>query len=105
MKTFIALCLAASLLGGCASTKQLVDQGTVVKYKYVLMTIPNEMLVIPEVERTLDTTTATDKDTAKWMIDWERRYQEIEKRLKTIKIYQDRRIRELTLPPEDVIKN
>lgn len=104
MKPIIALCLVI-LLGGCASTKQLVDQSVVVKYKYVLMTIPDEMLVIPEVEKNLDLTTATDKDAAKWMIDWERRYQEIEKLLKTIKTYQNRRISELTLPPEDIIKN
>ena len=104
MKTLIALCLAI-MLGGCAIDKQLVDQTVAIKYKYIVMTIPEEMLTVPNVERKLDPNVATDKETAKWMIDWERRYQEIENRLKTIKTYQDRRLKELTLPPEDVIKN
>jgi hypothetical protein len=104
MKTLIAIC-AIALLSGCATQKQLVDQTVAIKYKYVVMTVPEEMLAVPDIERKLDPTTATDKDAAKWMIDWERRYQEIEKRLKTIKTYQDRRLKELTLPPEDVIKN
>jgi len=104
VKNIIISCLAA-LLVGCANTKQLVDQSVVVKYKYIVMLIPEEMLTIPDLERKLDTMIATDKDAAKWMIDWERRYQEIEKRLRTVKEYQDRRLRELTLPPEDVIKN
>jgi hypothetical protein len=96
------LCL---VLVGCATDKQLVDQSVAVKYKYVVTTIPDEMLEIPPAERTIDPVTATDKDVAKWMIDWERRYQEIERRLKTIKAYQDRKLRELNLPKEDVIKN
>ncbi len=104
MKKLIALLLVA-VLAGCATQKQLVDQTVAIKYKYVVMLVPEEMLAIPEVERKLDTTIATDKDAAKWMVDWERRYQEIERRLKTIKTYQDRRLKELTLPPEDVIKN
>lgn len=105
MKIFItALCIAA-LLSGCATTKQLVDQSVAIKYKYVVMLIPEEMLTVPEPERMLDTKVASDKETATWMVDWERRYQEIEKRFKTIKAYQDRRLKELTIPPEDVIKN
>ena len=104
MKTFLICCLSF-LLFGCATQKQLVDQSVAIKYKYVVMTIPNEMLTIPDPERKLDTSIATDKDAAKWMVDWERRYQEIEKRLRTVKEYQDRRLKELTLPPEDVIKN
>jgi hypothetical protein len=104
VKTLIALCLAV-MLGGCATDKQLVDQSVAIKYKYVVMIIPEEMLTVPNVERKLDPNVASDKETAKWMIDWERRYQEIENRLKTIKAYQDRKLRELTLPPEDVIKN
>jgi len=103
MKILISLCLAI-ILSGCA-TKQLVDQTVAIKYKYIVMLIPEEMLTIPKIERKLDPEIATDKDTAKWMIDWERRYQEIETRLKIIKTYQDRRLKELTLPPEDVIKN
>ena len=85
--------------------KQLVDQSVAVKYKYVVITIPESMLVIPEPERKLDTTKATDRDAALWMGDWERRYQEIEKRLKTIKEYQDRKLKELNLPAADVIRN
>lgn len=105
MRTIIALCTVA-LLSGCALfQQQKQEQPVAIKYKYVVMTVPEEMLEVPPVERKLDTTTATDKDAAKWMIDWERRYQEIERRLKMIKSYQDRRLKELTLPPEDVIKN
>lgn len=105
MKNFIILCILSLLLVGCATDKQLVDQSVAIKYKYIVMLVPEEMLAVPDIERTIDSSTATDKDTAKWMVDWERRYQEIERRLKTVKTYQDRRLRELTLPPEDVIKN
>lgn len=91
---------------GCASLdQQKVDQPVVIKYKYVISTIPEEMLEIPEPEKRLDTSTATDKQAAQWMIIWERRYQEIERRLKMIGAYQARKLRELSLPPEDVIKN
>lgn len=103
MKVLITICVLL-MLGGCV-TNPPKEQPIALKYKYVVMLIPDEMLEIPEVEKTLNTNTATDKDAAKWMVYWERRYQEIEKRLKTIKTYQDRRLKELTLPPEDVIKN
>ena len=104
MKSLITLCLVA-MLSGCAAEKQLVDQAVVVKYKYIVTTIPDEMLAIPPVESTLDTKTALDKDAAIWMVAWEKRYQEIEKRLKTIKDYQIKRLEELKLPPESLIKN
>lgn len=104
MRTLITLSLAL-MLAGCASFGQKTEQPVAIKYKYIVMTVPEEMLTVPEVEKRLDTKSATDKDAAKWMIDWERRYQEIERRLKMIKSYQDRRLKELTLPPEDVIKN
>lgn len=104
MKALLIAIMSMALFG-CATDKQLVDQTVAVKYKYVVMTIPEELLTVPGVERSIDPNMASDKEAAKWMIDWDRRYQEIEKRLKTIKTYQDRRLKELTLPPEDVIKN
>ena len=93
------------LLTSCATTSQIVDQSTAVKYKYVIITIPDDMLAIPTPERSIDPNVATDKDAARWMIDWEKRYQEIEKKLKLIKTFQDQKLNELKLPPEDVIKN
>lgn len=103
MKAIIGLFVAAMLVG-CATEKQLVDQPVVIKYKYVISTIPDEMLTVPEPEAAIDPNTATDKDAAKWFVAWEKRYQEIERRLKAIKDYQIQRLKELKIPPEDVVK-
>lgn len=103
MKAILGLCLAAMLVG-CATEKQLVDQPVVIKYKYVISTIPDEMLTVPPPEQPLDPNTATDKDAAKWLVAWEKRYQEIERRLKAIADYQIQRLKELKIPPEDVVK-
>ena len=108
MKKILIGILLFATLAGCAlfgPKTQLVDQNTAIKYKYVIITIPDEMIEIPASERRLDTSVATDKETAKWMSDWERRYQDVEKRLKTVKSYQDRKIKELNIPTEDIIRN
>ena len=102
MNKLILIC--ALVLAGCATTPATVPN-VAIKYKYVISTIPDELLQVPPVAASIDVNTATDKDTAVWMINWEQRYQEIEARLKLIKAYQDRKLKELNLPPEDVIKN
>lgn len=108
MKTILVALIVASTLTGCASwfkKEETPPPVVATKLKYVVVTIPNEMLEIPGPESRLDTGVATDKETARWMNDWERRYQEVERRLKKIKEYQDKKLQELKIPPEDVIKN
>jgi hypothetical protein len=93
------------MLAGCQFIRPDVDQPVAVKYKYVVTEIPQTMLVIPEQTRNIDVNTATDKDAAKWIIESENRARIIEKQLKAIRDYQTDKLKSLTFPPEDIIKN
>lgn len=100
----LMIIVALLTLSGCTWPVK-PDQSTVVKYKYIVNTIPEEMLTVPSPTYKIDSVSATDKDASKWMIDSEKRYQEIEKKLKAIKTYQDDKLKNLKVPPEDLIKN
>jgi hypothetical protein len=104
MKKLLILMMAISL-SACELFPVKPDQPVVVKYKYIVNTIPEEMLSIPTAVPDLDLSVATDKDAAKWMIDSESRYQTIEKKLEAVKTYQDDKIKNLSVPAEDVIMN
>lgn len=96
----------ALLLGGCSFSKDNVrDAPVVTKYKYIVNTVPGEMFVKPDQVQNINTDTATDKDVANWMINSEKRYLEIERRLDSIREYLDSKYNNLKVPPEDVIKN
>lgn len=100
MKALLILVLA-SVLQGCAPFKTVPE--TIIKYKYVVITAPEEHLKIPAQIAPLDTKTATDKDAGNWILDTERRSLELEAKLKRIKELQDRRLKELeSLPKADV---
>lgn len=97
----LAICL---LLAGCTSM-QTRDGPLFVQYKYVFVTIPDDMLEVPEPVYKLNPETATDRDAGVWMLDSERRALELEKKLKRIKAYQDQKLQDLKkLPEDDVIK-
>ena len=104
MKKLLILMMVISL-SACELFPVKPDQPAVVKYKYIVNTIPEEMLSIPTAVPDLDLSVATDKDAAKWMIDSESRYQTIEKKLEAVKTYQDDKIKNLSVPAEDVIMN
>ena len=104
MKKLLIIMMAISL-SACELFPVKPDQPVVVKYKYVVNTIPDEMLSIPAAVPDLDLSVATDKDAAKWMIDSEQRAQAVEKKLKAVKLYQDDKIKNLKVPVEDVILN
>lgn len=100
----ITLAAAVLLLSGCATT-QLLDQPLFTKYKYVVTTVPEELLTIPAPTYRIDPATATDKEGAKWIVDDKGRAIELEKRLKAIKAWQDRQLLEIKkLPEADVVK-
>ena len=98
--TILAICLA-----GCATTDPVVDKGVVVRYKYVVTTIPDEMLSIPPPVYMLDLSTATDKDAALWLVESEKRSLVIEGKLSAIKLYLQRKAKELNVPEADLIRN
>ena len=102
MKKLLVLLMALSLTG-CASW--LCKEPTqVVKYKYIVSTVPDDLLAIPDPMYKIDPTTATDKAAGLWMTDSERRSLELEKKLKQIKALQAKQLEDLKkLPPEDVI--
>lgn len=96
MKLF-TIVLAAALLTGCASWKTpgKIDQPVLIQQKLVPITIPDEMLEIPPYPAAVDPYKMTDRDLAEWLIDNEKRNQEIGNRLDAIKKYQERRLKDL----------
>ncbi len=91
----ITLALA---LTGCAAWETVpdkVDQPVVIQQKLIPLTIPDELLEVPPYPEPVNPRTMTDKDLANWLIDNERRNQEIAKRLDAIKKYQERRLKDM----------
>lgn len=104
MRNFIISFVATLLLVGCEAMPTR-DGPLFVKYKYVVISIPEELLEIPPPVYKIDPNTTTDRETGVWMIDSERRAIELEKRLKRIKEYQKKQQEEVAkLPAPDVIK-
>ena len=102
----IAMMLCVGLLTGCSTLCPTPkDPQVAVKYKYVVNQIPDDMFTIPGQPYTIDPDLATDKDAAEWMLTSEARYIEIEKKLKAIKDFQEKKLKGLTYPAEDVIRN
>ena len=104
MKSFILSFVFVLLLAGCEAIPTR-DGPLLVKYKYVVISIPDELLELPSPMYKIDPDKATDKDTGLWITDSERRALELEKRLKKIREYQKRQLEEVNkLPQPDVIK-
>lgn len=107
MKKLITAVAITFFLVGCNHIPQVPETSVVTKYKYVVVTVPQDLLTVPPQITPIDAKTATDKDAAKWMLDSEARYLEIEKRLKSVKTYLDNKMKELQddlkIPKEDVI--
>jgi hypothetical protein len=102
MKLILTLIMSASL-AGCFGTIPPVEPNTVIKFKYIVNTIPGDLLTVPPYVQPLPET-ANDQDIANWLLDGEKRSLEVESKLKAIKKLQDDRLKELEkLPKEDVI--
>lgn len=96
MRVIVALVLSLALIG-CATTKPpTVEPTIIVKQKLIPLTIPTEMFALPAYPETVDPKRMTDKDLAIWLIENEKRNQEIEKRLGAIRAYQEQRLKDLT---------
>lgn len=104
MKHILVPLLVLSI-AGCAIDEVKVDAPAVIKYKYVINTVPDEMLVKPDPIPRIDPAVATDKDAANWMLESEKRYMIIEKRFDAVKQYLQEKIMNFKIPAEDVIKN
>lgn len=105
MKSLLIALVPLFLLAGCETNPIKPEEKIVTKYKYVVTTIPEEMLEVPKPVPNIDTKTSTDKDAALWLVEKEKRTQELEKKLRAVKSYQDRKLKELTVPKEDIIVN
>lgn len=73
MKRILAATLIVLVLGGCAHTKVITETVTVTQYKYVIVKVPPQALVIEPAPEVPDPQTATDKDIAKFLLDQESR--------------------------------
>lgn len=88
MKSLIALmAIAISILAGCTTPPIDVKPKVVVEYKYVTKAIPGELLEIPANVPNIDTSTASDKDVAFWLLEKEERTLAIESKLTKIKSF------------------
>lgn len=112
MKNLYLVALVLALVGCSAHNPQQppLPEKIAIKYKYVLVTVDEKFLEIPESVPNIDVTpggTATDKDAAKWILDKEERAQNIETKLKAIKTNQDLKLKEIQtdmkIPKEDLI--
>ena len=102
MKKLLIALMALSLSGCAHFFCKEPDQ--IVKYKYIVTTVPDDLLTIPAPVYKIDPTKATDKETGLWMTDSERRAIELEKKLKRIKELQDKQLQDVKkLPADDVI--
>jgi uncharacterized protein YcfL len=102
MKTLLSI-FSCLILVGCGSTPKAPEPTQVIKFKYVMYSIPNELLSIPSQVTRLDPLKATDKDVSLWILDSEKRSIEMEKKLKTIKRLQEKQKADLkNLRQEDV---
>lgn len=103
MKALLAtLCLTLALVGCDTMPKR--DAEVLIKYKYIVNTIPEELLAVPPQVTPIDLKAATDKDVGAWMLDSEKRSLTIEGMLKAIRELQVKRLEEAKkLPAEDVI--
>lgn len=101
MKVICSIILAMTLMG-CGATIPR-EQDTVVKFKYIVNTIPEETLTIPP-HIPSPPEPSTDQDIANWLLDGEKRSLDIESKLRSIKKLQADRLEELKkLPKDDVI--
>ena len=100
----VSLMLVMSIgLVGC-DTMPKRDQPVLIKYKYIINTIPADMLDIPAPITPVDSKIADDLAVGNWMIDSEKRVLEIEGKLKSVKKLQDQRLEDAKkLPKDDVI--
>jgi hypothetical protein len=102
MKLILALIMSIALVG--CDTLPKVEENTVVKFKYIVNTIPSELLAVPAPLPKVDPTKDDDKTIGNWLLDGEKRSLEIEGKLRSIKKLQDQRLEELKkLPKDDVI--
>jgi len=102
MKTILTI-LSCLILVGCGSSPKAPEPTQVIKYKYVVYSVPNELLAIPSQVKKLDPLKATDKDVGLWILDSEKRSFEMEKKLKAIKSLQEKQKTDLKkLRQEDV---
>ena len=104
-----AIILAAMLLTGCQTVKQVKtpDPVIITKYKYVMMNPPAESLVIPD-NVVVPKDPASDKDVANLLIDIYTRMEVLETQLLSVNEYLTKRKQKLisdgTLTKDNVLE-
>jgi hypothetical protein len=100
-------CMLVVMLSGCSlfTTKPSVERVEVIRYKYVVKTLPPQLLTIPARVPMIDVQTATDRDLANWIVVSEQRSLLLEQNIGSIKALYDKQLEYIrTLAPEDVIE-
>lgn len=109
MKKLLIILALALNLAGCATTDVKPVAGEVVRYKYIINTLPVQLFMLPEQVPKLNTQTMNNEDIEKWMFDNEIRAVDIQERLRKLKTLQEQKIadtkKKLNVPPEDIIIN
>ncbi len=94
MKLLAVICLSLALIGCSTVPTTKIEPQIIVKQKLIPLTIPAEMFEMPPYPDAVDPRKMTDKDAAIWLIENEKRNQEIDKRLTAIKKYQEQRLKD-----------
>jgi hypothetical protein len=101
MKFLVPIILAAAMLTGCETNPTIPEPSIVIKYKYIVETVPDDMLVVPNSLPKIDPNSTDDAALADWLLDGEKRALEIESKLKAIKALQEQRLKDLDAYPKD----
>ena len=99
------LTLSSVLFLAACQTNPAVDTKVVTQYKYIIVTVPSEMMVLPPSPKVPDEN-VTDKEVAQYMLDLYEKSGILESQILAIKDYQDKRIVSVkkTIKPEDIIE-
>lgn len=104
MKVVLACVMASTMLflGGCSTTvPKKPEPEIVVKYKYIVTTVPEELLTKPEPVPPINLDTATDAIAARWALARDKRARVIELKLDRVREYLDKKVKDLkTLYPD-----
>lgn len=106
---YILASLLALVLVGCGTTQPPKPEViTLTKYKYVIVSVPDDVLYVPDFIPTPDSKTATDAEIATWILDKEGRAQSMEKIINAAKKYATDRLELLRknkeIKEEDIIR-
>lgn len=75
------------LLIGCNTNPAKPEPSVVVQYKYVVRQAPDDMYKVPPPVTSIDTSKATQRDVATWVVKSEERTNQLENMMKALQVF------------------